>query len=474
MAAILIADDDVLLCRTLEARLKRMGHRTQAVHTLAEARRLASQTAYDLIFLDVMMPDGNGITILPELRGTPATPEVIIITGQGTPDGAELAIKNGAWGYVEKNNIIKEMVLPLTRALEFRQERRKNQDAASFALKRETIVGASPTMANALDLLGQAAQSDVNVLITGETGTGKELFAKGIHDNSSRSTGPFVTVNCAALPGTLAESLLFGHVKGAFTDAGRDSMGLIRQAHQGTLFLDEIGELPLSLQKTFLRVLQEKRFRPVGGNREMASDFRLVAATNRNLKSMVEEGLFRSDLFFRLRAFVIELPPLRVRCADVEALAHYFLDGLRSHYGRGPKSLAPDFLDAIGQYDWPGNIRELRQALERAFAAAFRQKTIYASQLPEEIRIHLTRKTICQRALPAEQTESMPSDSTAILSPLNMAPGASWHQVREAMEREYFHSLIAHTGGNISQASRIAGLSRTRLYQILEKHALLT
>ncbi|HSR36392.1 MAG TPA: sigma 54-interacting transcriptional regulator, partial [Desulfurivibrionaceae bacterium] len=263
------------------------------------------------------------------------------------------------------------------------------------------------------------------------------------------------------------ESELFGHVKGSFTHAVRDKKGLIEEAHKGTLFLDEIGELPMPLQKTFLRVLQEKKFRPVGGSHEVTSDFRLVAATNRNLKALVDSGQFRSDLLFRLRAFVIELPALKQRSADVEGLARYFLDSLRRHYGQGPKCLAPEFLDALRQYDWPGNVRELRQAMERAFAAAFRQKTIYAGQLPEEIRIFLTRKSLGQRAA----TTVPPANPHAAI-PLAVPTTAPWQVVREATEKEYFRGLLERTGGNISQASRMAGLSRARLYQILQKHGI--
>lgn len=263
MGNVLVIDDDKNVCTAISNAVERMGHKTVHALTLKEGLEKACSDSFDVVFLDVQMPDGNGLDILPPIRGTPSSPEVIIITGFADPDGAELAIKNGAWDYIEKPCSVQEMTLPFIRALEYREE--KKAAKVPVALKREGIVGSSPKLGACLDLLPQMSNSVANVLITGETGTGKELFARAIHENSPRAGKNFVVVDCAALPDTLVESVLFGHQKGAFTGADKAQDGLVKQADRGTLFLDEVGELPLSIQKSFLRVLQERRFRPVGG-----------------------------------------------------------------------------------------------------------------------------------------------------------------------------------------------------------------
>ena len=288
MPKILIVDDEPLMAEMLCDLVKRMGYEGVAVSTLKTAEREIEKGDLDVVFLDVMMPDGNGLDFLPRIKLAPSSPEVIIITGYGDPDGAELAIRSGAWDYIEKASSISKLKLPLLRALEYREA--KKGAGKPFILDRQGIVGKGPRMNTCLELLAQAATSDANVLIVGETGTGKELFAQAIHKNSTRQNRDMVTIDCAALPPTLVESVLFGHEKGAFTGADARKDGLIHQADGGTLFLDEVGELPLSIQKEFLRVLQEHRFRPVGGKSELTSDFRLVAATNRDLAVMVEAG----------------------------------------------------------------------------------------------------------------------------------------------------------------------------------------
>ena len=305
--------------------------------------------------LDVRLPDGSGLEALPKIREVSYSPEVIIITGMGDPDGAELAINCGAWDYIEKPASIKQMTLPLMRTLEFREGKKAKR--IPVLLKRENIIGNCPRMMEALEQLAQAASIDANVLITGETGTGKELFARAIHENSNRASGGFVMVDCTALPESLLESILFGHEKGAFTGADKSKDGLIKHADGGTLFLDEIGELPLSTQKAFLRVIQERRFRSIGGKEERRSDFRLIAATNRNLDQMVQKDLFRSDLLFRLRSFIIEVPPLRERVEDIKDLVTYYTNNFCSIYDIETKGFSPDFFDAMAKYNWPGNVR---------------------------------------------------------------------------------------------------------------------
>ena len=294
MGTIAIIDDDSFFLVLLAEHCQQLGHATRTASSIEEGKALLAQQRVDLVFLDVSLPDGYGLEILPFIQSLSWAPEVIIITGMGDANGAELAIKNGAWDYLQKPLSRQELLLHIRRALEYHEK--KQQRTPQVSLRRDEIVGKSKAISLCLDQVAHCAVVDTGVLITGETGTGKEVFARAIHNNSCRAKGPFVVVDCASLPENLVESILFGHVKGAFTGAVSDRKGLIEQADGGTLFLDEAGELPLETQKSFLRVLQERVFRPVGKDREQKSDFRLIAATNRDLMAMVEQGLFRSDL----------------------------------------------------------------------------------------------------------------------------------------------------------------------------------
>jgi two-component system NtrC family response regulator len=441
----------------------RMDHQAETALTLAEGMHLVNSFEFDVIFLDVRLPDGNGIEVLPEIRRTPAKPEVIIMTGLGDPDGAELAIKNGAWDYIEKPATIDKMKLPLIRALEFRGERAATQ--APKMLKRGGIVGDSPPMHSSLSVLVQAAASDANVLITGETGTGKELFARGIHLNSARSEKSFVVVDCAALPETLVESLLFGHVKGSFTGADKRQRGLIEQADGGTLFLDEIGELPLALQRSFLRVIQERRFRPIGADHEIESDFRLICATNRDLEAMIRQGRFREDLFFRLRAFLLDLPALRDHVGDIPELVNHHLGKLCERYKIKAKTCAPDLLEALAAHRWPGNVRELVNALDRTIASAGEEPILYPYHLPTYLRVELARASVGKGN---HQSQNPVVDNRA------SGPMGTLKVVRdlavERAERSYLEDLMAYTGGIIKKACQVSGLSRGRLYALMKKH----
>jgi two-component system NtrC family response regulator len=468
MADILIIDDDQLICTTLSNVVRDRGHTPTCAFTVKEGLAIATARSFDVVFLDVRLPDGSGLDILEGIRETPSSPEVIIITGFGDMDGAELAIKHGAWDYLEKSASIDEIILPLERALQYRAERQAK--ARPTALKLEGIVGSSPPMRTAIELLAQAAASDANVLVTGETGTGKELFAWAIHQNSPRAGKNFVVVDCAALPETIVESVLFGHEKGAFTGADRSKAGLITQAHGGTLFLDEVGELPPSTQGSFLRVLQERRFRPVGSVREVTSDFRLIAASNRDLEELVRKGQFRKDLLFRLRTFTIALPPLREHPEDIKELASSYLTKLCQRYGKGMKGFSSDLLDTLLDYDWPGNVRELINALERAIAAAGTSPTLFPTNLPAEIRIKVKRDQVGEGEREAEELGPAGFDSGR--------PLASLQEHREAevakAERQYLEELMARSGRNIREACEVSGLSRSRLYGLLRKYGIST
>ncbi|MCU0578932.1 MAG: sigma-54 dependent transcriptional regulator [Desulfobacterota bacterium] len=465
MATVLIIDDERMVCDSLSKIVQRMGHEVTCSYTVRDGLDQAASGGFDVVFLDVNLPDGNGLEALPQIQSGSSNPEVIIMTGFGDPDGAELAIRNGAWDYIEKPSSIKEIALPFLRALQYREEKKSKKE--TLLLQREGIVGSSPALRNALDLLARAAGSEVNVLLTGETGTGKELFALAIHRNSPRGKKNFTVVDCTAIPESLVESILFGYEKGAFTGADRPHEGLIKQAHGGTLFLDEVGELPLSMQKAFLRVLQEHRFRPLRGKQEQESDFRLVAATNRNLAKMVEAGTFRQDLLYRLQSFVIELPPLRERRDDIQELALFYLAKLSRQYGTGIKGFSPEFLDALWSYPWPGNVRELFQTLERAFAAARNEPTLFPKHLPRDLLIQLTQEKLGRQ---------MPVPETASEKKISRSPLAEFKAVREKaladIERNYLRELVLQTRGNAEDACRVSGLSRARLYELLKKHRL--
>ncbi|MCB2189357.1 MAG: sigma-54 dependent transcriptional regulator [Deltaproteobacteria bacterium] len=465
MARVLIVDDDEQMCRLLAKKINRMGHEAEYVMTLGQVLPAAEQVLPDVAFMDVFMPDGNGLEMLAALRNCPSEPEVIIITGMGDPDGAEKAIKSGAWDYVEKGASLEDLVLPLTRALQYRQEKLASRPLV--ALKREGIVGNSASMQACLDLLAQAAACDANVLISGETGTGKELFAMALHQNSARTGRKFVVVDCAALPETLVESLLFGHEKGSFTGADQTRQGLVAQAHGGTLFLDEVGELPLSMQKSFLRVLQERRFRPVGGQTEIHSDFRLVAATNRDLDLMAAQGGFRSDLLFRLRALQIDLPPLRERREDIKEMALFQLARLCERYGTEVKGFTPDFLQGLLPYSWPGNVRELIAVIEHAIAAAGASPTLFRCHLPEKMRIDLARSAV---STTTRKPEPLPSEAA---TPVTLPPLKELVKAEtQRLELWYLKELLERVGGSLEECCRVSGLCRSVLYEKLRQHGL--
>ena len=463
MANILIIDDDKIICDWIANVVTRLGHHPVSTHLLRKGLRKVQSDRFDIVFLDVQMPDGNGLKIMPEIKTARSSPEIIVLTALGDPDEAELAIKTGAWDYLEKPASFEAIKLPILRALEYRAEREPGKP--SMVLKRNGLIGDSQKITSCLELLAQAASSDVNVLITGETGTGKELFAKAVHYNSSRTKKNFVIVDCTALPETLVESVLFGHARGAFTGADRSEEGLIKQADGGTLFLDEIGELPFLIQKRFLRVIQEHRFRPVGGHQEIESDFRLVAATNRDLENTVREGGFREDLFFRLRTLIIELPPLRELLEDIKKLTVFYINDLCERFGIAPKGASPEFWDVVTDYKWPGNVRELIQSLEKALLAAKDEPILFPKHLPTHIRIQVARNSFPKK--PASQAKP------EIRSSFSKAP-PQLKEIRKAAvseaERQYLKDLISYVGGDINETCRISGLSRSRFYTLLRKY----
>jgi len=467
MANILIIDDEEDICIFLKSAIGKNGHNVNCAFTIKDGCKKVSSDSYDVVFLDVHLPDGNGLDYLTKIKSTASNPEIIIITGEGDPDGAEIAIKNGAWDYLKKPFSIDDITLQVIRALQYREE--KNSARSTLILKREGIIGESPLLKDCLKLVAEASLSDINVLITGETGTGKERFASAIHENSKRSKGNFVIVDCAALPETLVESTLFGHAKGAFTGADRDHEGLIKQADGGTLFLDEIGELPMSVQKAFLRVLQERAFRPVGGKKEVRSDFRLIAATNRDLNRMIKDGTFRDDLFFRIKSLTISLPPLRDRSTDIKELTINTILKICEQEEIDTKGFSPEFIKTLEAYHWPGNIRELVNSLEWAISRARREPTLFPKHLPDQIRISVARSSIAV-PIPKEKT----SDQGGSKIFYNTFP--KMKEFREKViaenEKNYLHELIELTKGNIKEACNISGLCRARFYGLMKNYGI--
>jgi len=463
VARILIADDDQLMNETLANVITLRGHDVSCAITLEEGLQKAQSDDFDVIFLDVRMPDGDGLKSLPMFRAASSSPEIIIITGYADPDGAELAIKNGAWDYIQKPSSVSAITLTLERALQYRQGRKSKN--FPVVLKRDGIIGNSAGINMVLEQIAQASRSDANVLVVGETGTGKELFAKAIHENSKRRKGNFVVVDCTALPESLVESILFGYEKGAFTGANMSREGLVSQADQGTLFLDEVGELPLSIQKTFLRVIQEHRFRPVGAKKEIISNFRLIAATNRDLDMMTEQHMFRSDLLFRLRSFYIEIPPLRDRKDDIKDLVIDYTHKQCGFSGVETKGFSPDFIDFLTSYEWPGNIRELFNILEQVLCVACYETTLYPYHLPTYIRANVARSSV---DLGVEQ-----NDFPGKAFKRNTVNGESLptiEEMRNITEKMYLQKLMLAAKGNMKKACEISGLSRTRLFELRKKH----
>lgn len=471
MAHILIIDDDPDFCYALDRTVSRLGHTTVQCDSLSQCKKIMLDEEIDAVFLDVMLPDGNGLTLMPEFKDHKSQPEIIIITGAGDSEGAELAISNGAWDYINKGTSVKKITLTLERALQYRTERQQaNQNVVKVALKREDIIGSSSSISTCFDQVAQCAGNDVNVIITGETGTGKELFARAIHDNSPRAEAPFVVVDCASLSESLAESILFGYKKGAFTGADRNERGLILEADSGTLFLDEIGELPLSMQKTFLRILQERTVRPVGGREEIKCNFRLVAATNRDLEDMVEANQFRRDLYYRLQSFNVHLPPLRMRLEDVDAIATFHINRICDRIGIERKTISTSCFESLKAYNWSGNVRELVNCLEQTVVSAGPEQTLYPVHLPLKIRVQTTQANL-----------STPDAIPVAAAPQAVRTADAFHpqtlqQYRESVyvqaEENYLRGLLTYCKGELPEAIRISGLSQSRLYALLKNYGI--
>ena len=443
MAHILIVDDEARIGTLLADELADAGHRARAVTSAAAALAAVEKETPDIVITDLRMGEMDGVALLKELRRRFPSVDVVVMTAYASIETAIATMREGAWDYIIKPFRSEEVLLVVARLEEKRRLEGENRGlrAALAGGSAGEIIGASAAMAQVRHLVQSLARSDAAVMIRGESGTGKEVVARALHRASGRSAGPFIAVNCAAIPETLLESELFGYEKGAFTGAVRSKPGQFRIADRGTLFLDEIGDLPLSLQAKLLRVLESGSFTPLGGVKETHVDVRLVSATHQALETEIAGGGFRQDLFYRLNVFPIVIPPLRDRREDIAELARHFL----ADWGRPPADLGDDALARLAAHDWPGNVRELRNVLERAVI------------LRPAGRIG-TADIMIAAAYP--------------VSPAGAAGGAAGTLNLEQAERELIARALAATAGNKSEAARLLGITRRSLYGRLERYGM--
>ena len=445
---VLVVDDDTEMCHLLDARLRRRGYEVEACASTEAAEARIQAGGLDAVVADMNLGAGSGIELCRRVAANWPDLPVVVITAFGSLDTAIAAIRAGAYDFITKPFEVEVLDVSLARAIQYRalrEEVRRLRGTTSPAGRFEELIGASQPMLALRRLLTRICESDAAVLICGETGTGKELVARAIHRGGRRARGPFVPVNCAAVPRDLIESELFGHLRGAFTDARADRRGLFLDAHGGTLFLDEVGDLPLAMQPKLLRALQERRVRAVGGSHERPFDARVITATHRDLETEVEEGRFREDLLFRLDVLRIEVPPLRARGTDVLLLAQHFLERYATRAGKRVLGLSTPAAERLIGYPWPGNVRELENCIERAVALTEHDKLI-VDDLPERIRSHRSGDVVVASHDP---TELVPLD---------------------AVERAYILRVLDAVGGNKTLAARVLGLDRKTLYRKLERY----
>jgi two-component system response regulator HydG len=444
---ILVVDDDQSMCELLQSGTARRGFEAVWRTNPDEAFVLLSRDDFDVVVTDLNMHGMSGIELCRRIvQNYPGVP-VVVLTAFGSLETATAAIRAGAYDFITKPFEMEQLGLTLERALKHRQlqdEVKRLRKVVSQSRQFDEMIGNSSAINEIFDLLSRVSETQATVLITGESGTGKELVARALHARGRRAEGAFIAVNCAAMPEQLLESELFGHVKGAFTDAKSSRTGLFVEASGGTLFLDEIGEMPMGMQVKLLRALQERSVRPVGGATEVSFDTRIVAATNRDLESEVEEGRFREDLFYRINVVHVHVPPLRSRGSDVLLLAQHFIERFGRENGKRVTGLSSGAAEKLLNYGWPGNVRELQNCVERAVALT-RFEEIVVDDLPEKIRDYRSSRVILDTEDPAE------------LLPM------------EEVERRYILRVLEAVGGNKTQAAEVLGFDRKTLYRKLER-----
>jgi two-component system response regulator PilR (NtrC family) len=453
LSKILVIDDEPSMRELLGIMLRKQGF----VVELADSRRMAASILargpVDLVITDVKLPDGDGIEILRHLRAASPDTIVIVMTAYGSTETAVAALKLGAQDYLIKPFDVEELKIVVRNALEtHRLEEENLRFKAEFRVQHglESMTGVSPPMVKVFELIQSVAGTSSTILVQGESGTGKELVAKAVHALSPRREAPFVSVNCAALPEPLLESELFGHMKGAFTDAHQTKKGLFETAHRGTLLLDEVGEMPLAMQVKLLRALQEKRVRRVGANEEVEVDVRVVAATNRSLEALVRERRFREDLYYRLNVIPIVVPPLRERRDDIPLLAVHFLERFSREMGKTITKISEEAMERLLRHSWPGNVRELENVIERAVALET-SPVILPERLPD--------------ALNAAVALVPPTAGTA-----DFTDGFSLDAHLTALEGDFLRRALAQTEGDRAAAARLLGVTPRSLRYLIRKH----
>ncbi|MBK7557595.1 MAG: sigma-54-dependent Fis family transcriptional regulator [Chitinophagaceae bacterium] len=444
MKKILIIDDEIKLRSLLCRIIKLEGFMVTEAGTLKAAVKLLEKESFDVVLCDVKLPDGNGVNFVKEIKPKYPTLEIILLTAYGNIADGVQAMKNGAFDYITKGDDNDKVIPLLNRAMEKVQLQKRVQQLEQQVGKQyglESILGESAALNEAVAMAKKVALTDTNVLLLGETGTGKEVFAQAIHRYSNRKAGNFVALNCSTFSKDILESELFGHRQGAFTGAVNDQKGLIEEANGGTLFLDEIGEMPLELQAKLLRILETGEFIRLGDTKPVRSDFRLIAATNRDLQKESDEHRFRADLFYRLNVFQIKLPALRERVSDIEILARHFVQQYSAKINKPALTMDAGYVEILEQYKWPGNVRELKNIIER---------TVILSD----------GETLTASLLPFDMQQSVSSSSGEAMSAFSMA----------SMEKLQIIKVLNYTKGNKAEAARLLEIGVTTLYRKLEEY----
>ena len=452
MRRVLVVDDEPSMRELLVIMLTKEGYEVLTADSRATAAKALARGPVDMVITDVRLPDGDGIEILRHVKAAAPETAVVVMTAYGSTESAVGAMKLGAHDYLTKPFDVEELKIVVRGALEnVRLQEENLRLKAEFRSRHglEKILGVSRPMAALFDLVRSVAPTGSTVLITGESGTGKELVAKAIHALSPRKDAPFVSINCGALPENLLESELFGHMKGAFTDAHQSKKGLFEAAHRGTLFLDEVGETPPAMQVKLLRALQEKRIRRVGGTDETGVDVRVISATNIPLETLIREKRFREDLFYRLQVIPIRTPPLRERREDIPLLADHFLRKFAEEMGKSVAKISEPALQLLVRHSWPGNVRELENVVERAVALET-TAAVLPERLPESLR-----------------DSSMGRPATA-----DLGPGFSLDECLLGIERDLLNKAIAAAEGDRAKAAELLGVTPRSLRYLIQKHAM--
>jgi len=443
---ILVVDDDLEMCGLLSDVLSQEGFSALTISQSLEASKTIKKEEFDVIVTDLRMKGLKGLDLLEEAkRVAPLTP-VIIITAFGTIESAIQAMKMGAYDYITKPFQIDEFILTVKKALENRllkKEVVRLRKEVESRYHYHQLIGKSPSMRSIYDLVERIGDSNSNVLITGESGTGKELVARAIHYSGSRKEGPFIPINCAAIPETLLESELFGYKRGAFTDAKTDKKGLMVEAAEGTIFLDEVTEMSPLFQAKLLRVIEEREVRPLGDTNSYPIDVRIISASNRDIENLIHQGRFREDLYFRMKVIDIELPPLRERREDIPLLADHFINQFGNKPNRKISGVSEEALRILINYSWPGNVRELENIIQRAIALC-RHEVILPEDLPSSMLREPDEESLLEKGLHKKYT-------------------------LDQLEKEYIKKVLIDAGGNKSKAAEILGLDRKTLYRKIEE-----